>query len=122
MGQRSPAPVLIVWCVFGTSRRGEKQPSLGHGYGHSGVSFSPDGKTLASGNVAEVRLWDVGSWTERAVIAIDSWDYNSVSFSPDSRTLATIGSGDNDNEVHLWNVATGKRIGALKGHTKARVM
>ena len=78
------------------------------------VSFSPDGETLASTSGFEVRLWNVRAWTERAVIVHDGQVYG-VRFSPDSRTLATIVGGV--NEVHLWNVNTGTRIGALEGHT-----
>ena len=38
----------------------------------------------------------------------------SVSFSPDGVTLA---SGSNDNTVKLWDVASGKNIATLEGHT-----
>ena len=80
------------------------------------VSFSPDGKSLASHRGGrEVRLWNVGDWTEKSVLSHFSL-VESVSFSPDSRTLASTVSGDKD--VHLWDVDTGKRIGALTGHTE----
>ena len=93
---------------------------LEHDRSVESVSFSPDGKTLASRSGNQVRLWNVRAWTKRAVIAHDNRVYG-VRFSPDSRTLATIISSSNaglsNKNVHLWDVDTGTRIGALKGHT-----
>ena len=88
---------------------------LKHDRSVSSVSFSPDGKTFASQDRDQVRLWDVYTWTEKSVLSHFSL-VRSVSFSPDSRTLASTVSGN--NEVHLWDIDTGKRIGALTGHTE----
>ncbi|MDT9196460.1 WD40 repeat domain-containing protein, partial [Limnospira sp. PMC 1245.20] len=40
----------------------------------------------------------------------------SVSFSPDGQTLA---SGSSDNTVRLWDVATGRELRQLTGHTNS---
>ena len=78
------------------------------------VSFSHDGKTLASGALdGAVRLWDVEMETSIIVpvpVAL------SVSLSPNGRTLAL---GSWDGRVTLWNVATRQNIATLEAHIDA---
>jgi WD40 repeat protein len=64
------------------------------------VSFSPDGKTNASGSSDNtVRLWDLrGNPIGQPFQGHTNYVY-SVSFSPDGKTIA---SGSNDNTVRLW--------------------
>jgi RNA polymerase sigma factor (sigma-70 family) len=77
---------------------------------HSGmvdsVVFSPDGKTLASGDSnGEMRLWDAA--TGELLRAFVDQDYNRVTalaFSPDGKRLAS-----NKGRLSLWDVATGTK-------------
>jgi WD40 repeat protein len=41
-------------------------------------------------------------------------DIGSIALSDDSAIVAT---GDNDGSIHLWETATGKELGRVKGHT-----
>jgi hypothetical protein len=82
--------------------------------GVNSVAFSPDGKTLATGDWnGNIYLWDVSAGTRTG--ALPDPDVNgdgvySVAFSPDGKTLAT---GDANGSAYLWNPGTGTRTGVL---------
>jgi hypothetical protein len=67
------------------------------------VSWSPDGKTLASvGEYGTVKLWDVATGKEQATLKGHTGEVMSVSWSPDGKTLA---SASWDKTVKLWAVS-----------------
>ncbi|MCC5613803.1 hypothetical protein LC605_01645 [Nostoc sp. CHAB 5836] len=89
--------------------------------GHSeivySVSFSPDGKTLASGSADNtIKLWNLETGKEIRTLKGHSEYVYSVSFSPDGKTLA---SGSADNTIKLWNLETDKEIRTLNGHSNS---
>ena len=97
------------------SATGHPLPVLGAG--HSGyvnsVTFSPDGRTLATADDYIVRLWEVDTGHELKLLVGHSGYVDSVTFSPDGRTLAT---ASYDNTVRLWDAATGKELRVLEGN------
>ncbi|MBD2309765.1 AAA family ATPase [Chroococcidiopsis sp. FACHB-1243] len=78
------------------------------------VSFSLDGKMVASGNWDNtVKLWNAATGKEIKTLKGHQKAVVGVSFSPDGKTIA---SASWDKTVKLWDIATGKEIKPLKGH------
>ena len=77
------------------------------------VSFSPDGRTLATGNWwGQVDLWDISTGKHRQTLIDHGVAYVSLSFNPDEQILASGGRG----VIHLWDVSTGELNKTLDGH------
>ncbi|MEB3120071.1 MAG: TIR domain-containing protein [Snowella sp.] len=79
----------------------EKNRLTGHQYGVNSVSYTPDGKTLASASSDNtVKLWDVATGKELKTLTGHQDGVYSVSYAPDGKTLA---SASADKTVILWN-------------------
>jgi len=75
------------------------------------VAFSPDGRSLAlGGDDKKVRIWDIPSGRERAVLNGHAEMVRSVAFSPDGRRLISTGQ---DRLVMLWDAVRGVAIRPL---------
>ena len=68
------------------------------------MSFSPDGQTIASGNLDNtIRLWDITTGKLIKTLVGHTNHLNSVEFSADGNTLVSM-SGD--NTILLWDIAS----------------
>ncbi|KAJ4855762.1 WD domain, g-beta repeat domain-containing protein [Trichoderma breve] len=83
----------------------------GHNDWTRAVSFSPDGRQLASAaSGGTIKLWDPA--TGRCTATLVSGGISAVCFSPDSQRLASAEM----KQIKLWNAITGRCIITLDGH------
>ncbi|MBE1532013.1 DUF4303 domain-containing protein [Actinomadura algeriensis] len=84
------------------------------------VAWSADGRLLAVGDPASVRLWhrDGRVFAEGRAIAFraDTGRPADLAFSPNGTVLATAHA---DGDVHVWEVATGRHVRRLRGPQEA---
>jgi WD40 repeat protein/serine/threonine protein kinase len=106
---------VLVWDLEG------KQPIRPLKTRHAGpvvaLAVAPDSQTLATAGFDKtVRLYNLSSGAELAVLEGHSKGPRAVAFSPDGQTLA---SGGYDRSVLLWDVGERKLKATLTGHKGA---
>ena len=91
-----------------SSGRDEPLYLLGHRDFTSGLSFSPDQKTLATGSMdGTIKLWDVSDGHLLFTLPGHMQEVTDVAFSFDGRTLASLGRRES---VKLWHMATQREL------------
>jgi WD40 repeat protein len=93
----------------------ERNRFEGHTDTITDISFSPDGKFIASSSKDKtVKLWNSdGSEKKPALQGKYRNEFTSVAFSPDSQIVA---AGNKDNKIYLWRL-NGTLITTLTGHS-----
>ena len=90
---------------------GSERTLAGHRDFVSGLAFSPDGQTLASGSMdATIKLWNLASGQEIAMLIGHMQEATNLAYSPDGRTLVSV---ENKQSLKWWHVATRREIATL---------
>jgi WD40 repeat protein len=77
-----------------------------HGGVVSSVTFSPDGKLLATGGASYIRLWDTSNMRQLSMGTV-GYATNAVALSSDKKILACSSPG---GYVHVWDIVDGKTL------------
>ena len=78
------------------------------------LTFTPDGKTLASGgsyNVPIIELWDTSSGERLQVLIGHTSRINSLTFTPNGQILA---SASDDDTINIWDINSGELLQTLE--------
>ena len=87
-----------------------------HFYYVHAVSWSPDGKSIASASAdTRVQVWDAVTGSNIVTYRKHASKVNAVAWSPDGKRIA---SASDDRTVHIWDAATGNTIFTYRGHSK----
>ena len=92
---------------------------IGHTDHVFSITFSPDGKTIASSsglNDRTIRLWDPHTGKLLRTITSDTIRIYALAFSPDGKTLASTHS---NATVGLWDPHRGELLTTFSGHTSS---
>ena len=93
----------------------ELQTLNGHTSPVNSVSWSSDGKRLATGSWdGTAKVWDLAGGRELHTLKGHTSRVGSVSWSPDGQRLAT---ASDDATAKVWDAAGGRELLTLKGHT-----
>ncbi|MCF4969875.1 nSTAND1 domain-containing NTPase, partial [Nostoc sp. CMAA1605] len=87
----------------------------GHSNEIRSITYSPNGKQLASASLdGSIKIWDISTGKTLTTIKDHSNTVYSVTYSPDGKQLA---SASLDKSIKIWDISTGKTITTFKGHS-----
>ncbi len=91
-------PAIFIW----DAHNGNNLAQLPYPDSFSSLTFSPDGKLLASASAGNLILWDMTTYKVVNIMQIQSNSIGDIAFSPDGKALLTCSS--DDNLVKVWRI------------------
>lgn len=88
------------------------------------VSFSPDGRYLATGecgHIPNVRVWDLSDNSQVSEFPGHKYGINCVAFSPSQKYVVSVGS-QHDMIVNVWDWKSGVKVASNKVSTKVKAV
>ncbi len=94
--------------------------SVGHHGKVEAVSFTSDGRYLASGGYdGVIKIWEVGTWKNVATLEVAKYSVWKITFSPDGRYLAFV---DADLRPIIIDYAMGGSVSGGTGYTSVEIL
>jgi WD40 repeat protein len=114
-------PFIDVWDATtgvrqGRLRRPEGEPIEAKGFESWLLRWSATGPTLFTALSGVVEIWHAAAGDVRRLVQPDSTWLGAIALSTDCKLLAI---GNCQGAVHLWNTATGTKLGTFVGHEDA---
>jgi WD40 repeat protein len=98
---------------------GEQPHQFGTGHSFWDAAVSDDGATLAAAATKGIRRWDLATGKELPLLSTPTTErVEAVAFVPGGKWLV---SANNDWEIQMWHLATGKVVHRLRGAPKLAV-
>ena len=96
--------LLALMQIATFAQKAELVVQTGHSDFIKSITFSPDGKYIASGGADNtIKLWSVDTGQQIKSLEGHTSNIQSIAISPDGKFLAS-GSADSDNTIRLWNL------------------
>ncbi|HYP00723.1 MAG TPA: caspase family protein, partial [Pyrinomonadaceae bacterium] len=104
---------IKLWDTAAAAGREPQRTLAGHGGEVHALSFSADGKTLATGSSnGEIKIWNTADGQAAQTLSGHTALVRALAFSPDGKTLA---SASFDKTARVWDAATGQALRTLNG-------